>query len=419
MFQFAVFYNKDLEILTQNSIVLNGPVHTNGDLYIDSVNTIDHTAQVTVAGELYRGLKSASSCLGGDVRVADPTSQRTLPACSTGRVNISTTDFDPWNGMVDTEIGTLTVPPPFNIKPVAGATYWDNSDIRIMLDLNGASPAIEVRRSNGSVDSSGTAILTGCGAASYSNSLHNNREGKYIQMLDIDVQALLDCFHANGLAGVGIDDNTHGGLIWYLGVDGPDSAAINGYGVRLANGDTLASSVVGSPDVMGLTVVTDQAMYVQGDYNSVNKKPAGLLADSMNVLSNGWNDGDSLLPLSNANRDAVSTTINAGMLAGTDTTGGIEGSGGQDLGQFNGGFLNLVRLHEDWSGHTLTYLGSFVSLNEPLHVNGAWSHGTHYTRPTWNWSFDDTLFVDPDTFPPWSPVFTYLKQELFVRQFEL
>jgi hypothetical protein len=30
MFQFAIFYAKDLEILTQDSIVLNGPVHTNG-----------------------------------------------------------------------------------------------------------------------------------------------------------------------------------------------------------------------------------------------------------------------------------------------------------------------------------------------------------------------------------------------------
>lgn len=417
LFQFAVFYDKDLEILTQNSMVLNGPVHTNGDLYVDSVNVLDHTAQVTVTGDLYRGLKASDSCLGGSVRVADPGTLQALPACAGSRLKVAQADVDPWNDMVDIEVGTLTVPAAADLDPVAGSTYWDNADVRIVLNLNGASPAIEVRNQNGSVDASGTAILTGCGAASYSNSLKNIREGKIIDMLDIDARVLLDCFHAMGLAGVGIDDATDGGLVWYLSVDGPDSTTINSYGVRVSNGATLASTVVGAPLVKGLTIVTDQAMYVEGDYNAVDKKPASFLADSMNVLSNSWNDASSGLAL--ASRAASSTTINAGILAGTDTTGGIEGAAGQDLGQFNGGFLNLVRLHENWTGDTLNYLGSFVSLNEPRHVNGAWSYGAYYTNPTWNWSFDDDIFVDPLTFPPLSPVFAYLKQELFVRQFEL
>ncbi len=417
LFQFAVFYDKDLEILTQGSMVLNGPVHTNGDLYLDSLAVLDHTGQVTVAGDLYRGLKASDKCLGGSVRVADPGTLQTLPACSVGRLAVSQADVDAWNGMVDVEVGSLTVPAAADLDPVAGSTYWDSADIRIVLNLNGASPAIEVRDAAGNVKASGTTILNGCGSATYSNSLKDNREGKWIQLLDIDLRDLLDCFHANGLAGVAIDDATDGGLVWHLSVDGPDSGTLNNYGVRVRNGAELASTHLGAPPVKGLTIVTDQAMYVQGDFNSVGKKPASFLADSMNVLSNNWNDANSGLAL--ASRPASTTTINAGILAGTDTTGGIEGAGGQDLGQFNGGFLNLVRLHENWTGNTLNYLGSFVSLNEPRHVNGAWSYGVYYTDPTWNWSFDDDIFVDPLTFPPLSPIFAYLKQELFVRQFEL
>jgi hypothetical protein len=417
LFQFAVFYDKDLEIIAQNSMVLNGPVHTNGDLYLDSLAMLDHTGQVTAAGDLYRGLKASDTCKGGGVRVADPGTLQPLPACSGGRLAITQTDVDPWNGMLDVEVGTLTVPAAADLDPVAGSTYWDNADLRIVLDLNGASPVIEVRNADGSAKSSGTTILDGCGSATYSSSLMNNREGKSIQMLEIDVRDLMDCFHANGLAGVGIDDATDGGLVWHLSVDGPDSGTINNYGVRVRNGAELASNILGAPLVKGLTIATDQAMYVEGDFNSVDKKPASFLADSMNVLSNNWNDANSGLAL--GSRAATTTTINAGILAGSDTTGGIEGAAGQDLGQFNGGFLNLVRLHEDWTGDTLNYLGSFVSLDEPIHVNGAWSHGVYYTNPTWNWSFDDDIFVDPLTFPPLSPVFAYLKQELFVRQFEL
>jgi len=34
MFQWAAFYGKDLEVLPATGMLLNGPVHTNGDLYL-------------------------------------------------------------------------------------------------------------------------------------------------------------------------------------------------------------------------------------------------------------------------------------------------------------------------------------------------------------------------------------------------
>jgi len=65
----------------------------------------------------------------------------------------------------------------------------------------------------------------------------------------------------------------------------------------------------------------------------------------------------------------------------------------------------------------LTYRGSFVSLNTPQHVDGAWVYGgMQYQAPNRDWSYD-TDFNDASNLPPLSPRFVYLKQELFARQF--
>lgn len=419
MFQFAVFYNKDLEILPGPTMTLSGPVHANGDIYLGSNATLNIEGQITTAGDLYHGRKNADTCLAGGVAVIDPDTLRSLPACAGGTTLIDPAGLGPWNGMIRVGIDPLTVPEPEALDPTPGEVYWDRADIRIMLDLNGGTPAIEVRNADGSNNALDTTTLATCGAAAHSATMYNNREGAMIDMLDVDAQGLLDCLHSTMLMGAGkdIDEVSEGGLVWYLGVDGPDSAGLNHYGVRVRNGSELASSVAGAPDIRGLTVVTGQAVYVQGDYNAVNKKPAAFLADSLNVLSNNWNDANSAAAL--GSRVASDTTINAAFLAGTDTTGEIEGAAGQNLGQYNGGVENYPRFHELWTGHTLTYLGSFVSLNTPRHVDGDWVYGSpQYTAPARAWGYDEE-FDDAANLPPLSPRFVYLRQELFVRRFEM
>ena len=143
-----------------------------------------------------------------------------------------------------------------------------------------------------------------------------------------------------------------GGLVWYFGVDGPDSDSMNNYGVRVREGNELKSSDALAPEVQGLTVVTNQAVYVKGHYNAVNKKPAAFLADSLNVLSNAWNDDISDHVLDE--RVASNTTIFAAFLGGTDFTGGGDGPDFQDGGEYNGGLENYPRFHEKWNGKTLT-----------------------------------------------------------------
>lgn len=433
LFQFAAFYNKDLEILPGAAMNLAGPVHTNGDLYLNTEASLDVRGQVSVAGDLYRGRKNSNVCLSNPVRIYNPTTGVSLvPSCSSRQL-VNPNSLGPWNGMIRVGVDTVTVPEPEVLDPTSGRVYWDHADIRLVLNLNSSNNVvtthsargIEVRNSNDTVNSAAQAILDACSGTisgrvvGTTNSMYNNREGEYIRMLELDMQGLLNCIHNNDLLGgsFNLDDDTDGGLVFYLTVKGPDSnAAANNYGIRVQNGAALRSSTSGAPSILGLTVVSDQAVYLKGNYNSTNKKPAAVLCDSFNVLSGNWSDSNSTSSISS--RTPSDTTQNLAILSGTDSTGNIEGAGGQG-GAYNGGLENYPRFHENWSGRTYTYLGSFVSLNKPRHVNGAWVYGNpQYNAPNRNWTYD-TSFNNAANLPPITPRFVYLRQELFVRDFEL
>jgi hypothetical protein len=145
------------------------------------------------------------------------------------------------------------------------------------------------------------------------------------------------------------------------------------------------------------------------------------MGDSINVLSNAYfnnpgqactNDCQSSLPLGDAARNASTTTINTAFLGGVDQT---------LAGQYNGGLENFPRFHESWSGATLTYRGSFVSLGTPLHANGPWC-GTGgacniYNPPNRNFDYDSD-FNDAKNLPPLTPRFLYVQQILFTQDLQ-
>lgn len=445
MFQFVAFFNKDLEILPGPTMNLSGPIHTNGDLYMNAGNALNVAGQVTAVGDIYRGRKNNSSCSSKQVTVVDPVSPLAmLPSCST-RTLVPPADHVPWNGMVQSEVDLITVPPPEELDPISGSSYWDLADLRLAVRYDGsdnpitstAPSGVEILNANGTTNLAATASLnnsTLCPggisgrAVGTTETFRNNREALDVKMLEVDMVALLNCVRASNVAGGGgeilngrlLSDSTQGGLVFHMTHLGPNSAgASNAYGSRVRNASQLQSTIAGAPTTRGLTLVTDQAAYIAGHYNSINKIPSAVLTDSINILSSNWNFNDILShnPDSDA-RLAANTTINVAVLSGSDTTGGVEGSGGQGLGNYNGGFENFPRFHERWSGRTLTYRGSFVSLNRPRHVDGAWVYGDpQYKAPNRDWDYD-TDFNDASNLPPLSPRFVYLRQELFVRQYE-
>ena len=462
LFQFAAFYNKDLEILPGPNMTLSGPVHTNGNLYLNSNGTLSLNGQVTTAGSMYRGRKDGDNspvCRSNSVQAMDPSAYRQLVPSCTVRTLVTSSHTAPFNGMLKFNVQDVTVPEPEVLDPQPGKLYWDKADLRLVLRLNSSnnpdttnvSTGIEVRDSSDAVNVAATTTLKACsgtikrnptggdsttGAVGTSYSFRNNREAKNIRMLDVDLQALLDCLHTSSWFSTGktLGDTSEGGLVFYFTVKGPNSSdAANSYGIRVRNGAEIKSIVSGAPSVKGLTIVTDQAAYLLGNFNSTNKKPAALLGDSFNVLSNAWwsgtdfRDSYSQSPKRLDERVPNATTQNVAVLSGTDTTGGSEGTAGEG-GAYNGGLENYPRFHEHWNGSvTYTYRGSLVSLNKPRHVNGVWRYGSGssvpssntatYTAPQRNWDYD-TSFNNAANLPPITPRFVYLKQELFVRDYD-
>ena len=282
-----------------------------------------------------------------------------------------------------------------------------------------------------------------------SRSFYDNRENKEITMLEVDMPFLLARMHESvydsemeSLFSQGpdenadIDDDTDGGLVIYFTVvgDSPEE-----YGVRLRNGERLgacAHLVSDAPEIQGLTVASDLPIYVQGNYNlnypgsdglTVDHdpplgeededepvepeywRPAAIMGDTINILSEGWSNDSHSHDNNLCDRGAADTRVNAAFLGGTDSTIGSD---------YAGGLENYPRLHENWSGNTLHYQGSFVSLNEPQHADGEWEYGSPvYEAPDRDWKYD-TRFNNAGYLPPLAPRFVYLKQERFIRLFE-
>jgi len=171
--------------------------------------------------------------------------------------------------------------------------------------------------------------------------------------------------------------------------------------VRVMNGAQLPSP---GGSTAGFTVATPFPVYVWGNYNSKTSAgsslglnsttytlPAALMADSVTVLSTSWSD-------SNTNRlpSPGNTTVNAAMLEG------IVQSDPTISGDYSGGLENFMRLLESWGG-TLTYNGSIVVLFYSQYATNHWRPtGNYYNAPTRKWAFD-TNFKQASKLPPLTP----------------
>ena len=246
-----------------------------------------------------------------------------------------------------------------------------------------------------------------------------------------------------GLAG---SDTSSNGLVFHATVASGSTpnplSNTSPYGFALVGGEQLPglAETTNNSDPTGLTFVSDQAVYLVGNYNCVlipdpsdptgpqicdpdNWQPASVLADSLNVLSGRL--ADSLNPSQrciNTNNqifktsgtgcggNALNTRINTAFLAGTDITNSTLTPG------YNGGLENYPRFHENWGTITLTYRGSFVSTGLPERVTGRWADQL-YGAPNRDWRYE-ARFNQVKNLPPLSPRFVFLKQEDFSRNFD-
>jgi hypothetical protein len=398
VFQFAIFYNSDdLEILPGPPMTVGGPVHCNKSIYIGSGEALNFDSTVTSVGHIYHRRKDGVAMEGGAVRARDAAAvyQEMLNPDGTwldsDHPDWAAESIARWGGNVASaahNVPALGFPLATPERPRAiiergqpsdgpemAARYYYKADLAILDDVAYDKAGAMVNLSyTVPEDNDGDGVYDDDDYVTVNpistNSFYNYREGKTIRVTDVDIAKLRASgkFPANGI--LYVSRTQWGGMT--------QEAA------RLVNGAELPPQ--------GLTVATDNPLYIQGDYNAVDKKPAGVMCDAINILSNNWQDEHGQGALNQ--RPASSTEVNVAIIAGNTVT--IDG-------QYNGGVENMPRFLEDWTGVTLTYRGSLVAAWVSEIATGDWyCGGDYYTPPIRDWAYDTDL-SDPTKAPPGAP----------------
>ncbi len=386
LYQFAVFYEPVLEIAPGPPMTLGGRVHSNGDIYIQSGNSLEVNSHLTAAGNIFHGRygDAGQSVSNGDVLIADQNGNMVSMFQDGDWVDAGASDWvdhslELWAGRVEdgshgiTELNMPVVRSgdPIDMIKTSGESadsYENKATLKI---VNGQAYQVELDGTETNI----TADLVSAGIIN-TGSFYDGRENATVASIDIDVGALSasNYWPRNGIIYTA-ESQTGGNL----------------KATRLVNGSTLKG---------GLTVSSKDPVYVQGDYNSVSKKPAAIMTDALTILSNDWVDGDGTLSINDGNRKAGVTTVNASYMTGNVPSGG---------GQYSGGFENLPRFLEDWGGVEFKWRGSAIDLWESEIASGQWTYGSYYRAPDRNWAFDTDL-LDPANLPPGTPLISVVQR---------
>jgi hypothetical protein len=172
----------------------------------------------------------------------------------------------------------------------------------------------------------------------------------------------------------------------------------------------LVRGGLGNIVMPGLTIVAENPIYVQGDWNAAVGFPAGaataIIGDTVTLLSNNWNDDNSFLnPYTPGARvRPAQSYYRFATIAGKPpsfprpTAWGSPTDFGTDGGAHN--FLHMLE-----SGGTVNYRGSIATFFYSRQATGTYKCcATVYGAPTRNFNFD-TNFLTPALLPPLTPMF--------------
>ncbi len=415
LIRFGVFYEEDLEIIPGATMTFDGPVHANGSIYLGG--PLSFYDRVTSHNGIIHRRKDDNTRVGEAV-IRDVNGVMKSMLLSSGAWVDSDSPtwmvdaLTRWGGNVMSAThGVPELSPPINagdsphdiIEPALSPTnaaysaitenekFANKAALKITVNAAGTLSAIDINSNNVSSyftnavvkkssgldvkNSDGTYVLSTTGTYSVTqNAFYDAREGTQMRVLDLYVDQIVKVFSNIFTVSAG----TSRGII-YATVADPDGLT-NGVkvAVRLRNGKTI-------DPYYGITVASDRPVYIEGDFNVNNTRPALVAADAITMLSKNWQDSRS--SGADTTRIASNTTYKTVLMTGnTETT----------WGNYNGGLENVMRFLEKWDGKTVTYRGSILDLWKSEYANGAWIYGTsggifRYTAPTRDWGYD-TLY---------------------------
>ena len=418
---YAIFFVDDLEINPGPPFTVTGKVHSNGKVYTGH-DTLTFAAQMTYGDDWTVGFMPGESAHNGETPISPHYPDNQPPTREQGEQPygldsqriFSTTDANPNNDsyreIVEQRSGAMTDPFTDLTDPTQPrkARYYDQADIKILVSSTGAltikdaNDTILTGASTGNSKKIYDLVISAVTTGQY---IQDNREAAQVKLTTLDVSKIYAAYKVGGtLAGTGFQ-----GVIYVTDTSAATAPANERRGVRLKNGAFIPPG--------GLTVASDNAIYIQGDYNTgktaiVNppsnalgalndptkptvstyqRESCAVVADAVMILSNSWSDANAGLAVSA--RQATNTTINTAIVSG------IVQSGTQGT-NYSGGAENFPRFLETWgSAVTLTYYGSMVELYKSKYHTGVWGKSNVYDPPKRNWYFDTRFYTDP---PPGS-----------------
>ncbi len=410
LFQTMFFFEHTFEISKPATMIVGGLVHSNSKMYANGSSSGTLTFQGNVS---YADTYSEANPPSG------PNPSPQAPVYPSGKSNqlsqvarmeplgdapakvLNTTDSNPNNDsfreIIEPPNASFTDP-----AEIATRRLYNKAGMRV--NINGST--ITVTGANGLTLSSAkqTEIRA---AVSASTTIFDQREGKNVDVRSLDVGALRTAL-STGVSGFN-------GVLYIHDTTPLIAGDMEPKAVRLKNGGTL-------PDA-GLTVVSENPVYIQGDYNTgsttatVNtvpsnnggnpsntdsptvtgytRKPAAVIGDAVMLLSNSWSDTNASSSISS--RPAAHTTYNTAIISGYMPTG-YQPPVGAAYG-YSGGANNFPRFLEDWTGQSCTYFGSMVELFESTAFTGQWQLNNVYRPPARMWNYDTNFTTTP---PPGS-----------------
>jgi hypothetical protein len=216
--------------------------------------------------------------------------------------------------------------------------------------------------------------------------------------------------------------------------------------LKLVNGGK--GQLPANPDntSQGLTVASENPVYIQGNFNActaagnanaandwtpacdsgvgfggtpgTDHVSAAVIADAVTLLSSSWNDIRSFRNphdvglagglTSRDTRQAVTTWYRLGIIGGKGLNfqrpTSNDDDDHSDFGT-DGGAHNFLRYLENWGGATLNYRGSLISFYTSRQAVGAYKCcDVVYSPPTRGYVFE-TEFLNPNLLPPRTPMF--------------
>jgi hypothetical protein len=393
LWRYAIFYDDDMEIHPGPAMNVTGDVHTNRSLYTGH-------SSLTLSGKTtYTGTWAIGFMPGDSTHPETPT----IPRWATGLPPASDQEQQPYGVHLDdyhqlieyNPTPSPLTPPPPTLDP---NRFQTQADIVVTID---ASNTVKVYNRSGTDITGNTKGVAVKNAITTNQTITDNREGATtgngsIRLASLDVGALTTAIDSGSLG-------TFNGIFYIVDTSADPNGVTAKRAIRLKNGGTLPNG--------GLTLVSGNPIYVQGDFNTgsvasavpgatptlqplsnsgtptqptvsgYNRQPAAIMADAVNVLSNSWND-----TLSGSVPVASPTTVNAAIISGNVPTGG---------GYYSGGVENFPRFLENWSNKNFTYYGSMIQLYKSQQAIGRWGSANVYSPPNRAWYFDTNFVANP------------------------